>query len=1475
MEDRIVQTHSLKQIIDMMFPDKLNTKSLSAVMTSLKKHRKVSLKEIADLILFVADTSHRNWNIEMILTCINDSLENINWRGVFELFLESDLKIWNTEYLYTIVDSWVHISGIITVPYEIFFRKWDNRDNQIEFLRILLESDEKRTQVYSNIFFEKLVTKEDLENSKCKRSIEYESNFNSVELFKCLKEIDGVEIMELIRERSPEYCLLGLAAVQPFQETIFDELIVSFSEGVTSQFIYYLLFLRYRSSILHSFARVCNTISLTRILDILLEHKMLPIITEVPEPVDFCYDIIILSSRRDHLNLEIWFSNNLKKHSVSFIKYLGNKLIVNADKDLNSNLNTFIKADSLKPDSEIFPFNRTIVNTVIKILDSNAKDLSEESLNIVREIKSKLLDFKSFEKPNHSDRATDFLADLMSSRIEIDESISKLNELIRGDEHSINFAKRIFALLIINYSSLYKLQNSDTMAVFFGELIKQKLLFKPILKMALHQIKNSLRFPESDREYAFAFRILEVFFAELPEFFFEIEDIESVKYGLIKKELIIVDEDTQREIDLDDLLNIVFTKDDDISGVDDYIEKGIINAIDNLKISSSCSVNYYISFDDSILSSTGTTTAGQVCKYIYKHLDSKKINGYFNYCFLQKDSFKDLVIEKGFSLLKLFFTYKIQDELAYCATLGSFLGSLLIGQNKPVILDIFDFRSFILKSIEYRRISITVYFVTNFLKEGKNSLIFVPKNPWLMSMLDLLSELYSCTLINVRQKISELFTHFNLKLIHKPSKRMKTHLVKYSIDYEGVLRQVISLALDFSVREICNKIVKMCFSVAKNTAIALFDKLYGENRFFLFRNLLVNLTRSYIHISAQEPLKASMCGNITHFLKLGMNELPLESVYTIVTNNLFICCSIIEKAGITQANEVVSSLFNQLLANEKNQLSNIATLDPKNSLKVLSESCFVEKTNIRSIENIEYQEIRNFLIAIGRKMPAKKRDFISEEWPSLLEPERVNNFRKLLITISQSSEKDEMCLSLCKYLVGHALKTECSEEFVFEFIESIFELSAKCKREVVGWLIYSEDPKRFNLQLIKKFIEFDFICLEELDQSLKKLLETEEQRILSFTLDLLSLLMFQEIKYCTVYDFIYTIEALNRMNENPRVFEFFKKIESGMMRFQDTLPEQDAFEDFLKNFKYEISPEQYLPLFKEKYKMENLNFSSAFKISWHHFVLFSGSFRFFKIDVLAAIVREDLYLYLKESLKYLVQAYSKSHYLFFMFYCRFFVKILDIVENTIENRILIWKILELFSPSNLPSFITQYIEILNHPFCVKYLDRNEGFFVAKELLESLKLNPKLEPIVTDFFTRNIEFFRKFSIYLSYICPEEFVNIKNIFNQSRPKALEKCSNSFFNSFYMLSKHTRPYCAYNDLIDHLCELNPITSFALENLKVLVDKKVAIKEIVCTLMIRTAARLPPPGIKSAFEEITKKTEIKEVVAEYGKKIFNKLSN
>lgn len=156
-----------------------------------------------------------------------------------------------------------------------------------------------------------------------------------------------------------------------------------------------------------------------------------------------------------------------------------------------------------------------------------------------------------------------------------------------------------------------------------------------------------------------------------------------------------------------------------------------------------------------------------------------------------------------------------------------------------------------------------------------------------------------------------------------------------------------------------------------------------SHRFFLFRNFFVNLTKSLIHLSAQEPLKASICGNLTNFIKLSLNEVSIDEIIKIANRNLNTCCYFIEKVGVTQVNEIASQVYekineqvvNSILTNSS--LTNISTSTSISSepflnklafnLKIVSQSNFTEKTHVRSIDNSEYQEIRSFLIQIGRK----------------------------------------------------------------------------------------------------------------------------------------------------------------------------------------------------------------------------------------------------------------------------------------------------------------------------------------------------------------------------------------------------------------------------------------------------------------------------------------------------------------------------
>lgn len=1484
MEEKIIQKYSLKQMLDRIWPDFIS--KFPVYLKILKSKRVVSIREIADLILFLADTSHREWDLEMIMKAIGES-ENINWREVFEKFLETDLKIWNTEYLYTLIDTWVNISGIITVPYEIFFKKWPNRENQIEFFKILLESDHNKTQIYSNIFFEKLVTKE---QTGTLRDMKYESNFNCVELFHALRDIDAYEILEYIQGASPEYFVLGLARLYPAYQEMFEEGLLKLPNGSAA----FPVLLSSFTPLFHVLHEMKHKITLTRLLDILLEHKALPRLTEVIEPYELSFDIAILSSRRDHLNLELWLGNllgrNNEAHKVhALVSYLESKT-----------------------QGDLSPLTPSVYAVLFKVLKNFPEFVTEETLLKIKD---------SLERDSSVDKGVSFITEIINNNVE--DSLSAIQGLLQSKtEEDLQLTKRIFSLLIDNYCYLFRLPNSDKIALFFGELIKNKLLLKPFSRIFLALIKHSLLCPGSEREFLFALKILEIFFNFVPSFYNEIHENESIVKMLIKKDLLIIDEDNQKLVSLSELVRVLNIT-DDISQVD----------LASIKEAAVRSIIKTTKFNFVMNNKVSKITNNQIILFAFSNL-SHDNNGLFSRCVLaQPEYFRESFMRSGFMLLNSFFNYKLEDELLYVTNLGSLLGAITIGINRPVNLNLFDFGAFISKGVEQRRLHLCLSFVSSFLKQG--TFIFKPFNPWVVNILDTLSEIYAFSLKDIRKCIKDLFMHFNLEIVHKETfkrdKFKRNCFVNYNIEYEGIKKQVIMASLDFSIREICNRIIKTCLTVTSNTAVKTFlnrtetgskvdehkrisfrafkesvalngldeslfydnEYLFENNNYKMFKNLFINLSRSLIHISSQEPLKASMCGNISHFLKLSALEIPLDGVYEIISKNLKICCGIIEKAGVTAASEMASSLYLKSIHSDNNTdiCGNASSLYHKsihsdkssdnstdicgnsssniysNSLRILDDPVYYEKTFIKNIENVEYQELRTFLLQIGNKIKSsnsakttisidRKDDDIYHSsilFTNLLNESlslnnRINNFDRMLQMVSTAPDKDEQCLSLCKYLIGHVLKKE-SPKFVYEFIFKIFNVSVKTRQEVVSWLIYSTDIKKFNIPLILKFIEYDFLCVEEFDQSLSRFLKMEDgsDKFLGFILNLLNSLILSNIRLCTVYDFIYTIEVLNKMNENPRVFDFFKKIETEMLKFNES--DDSTFDSFVKSCKFANSC--FLSSFMKFNKDRPLSFRSAFRSCYLHFVLYSGSYRYFKVDILSTLVKMDFHMNLRESLKFFVQALAKRHCLFFHFFCRFIVRVLDTADDTPENRVLFWKFLNII---NVPSFICQFLEVLSHKFVVRYFEKGEFFYILKSLFECLHYNRNLENSIYLFFSSNMTHFKKWAYYLNILCPDYCVDLKNLFNITKIKDYTK------------------RMTYVELIDSLGDQG--YQHYLEILKGLLDKGINTREIILTVLCRLNSTNAPMGIKQFAEEITKRMDVKDIVSEYNAKYFNKMT-
>ncbi|KAI5149302.1 hypothetical protein ENBRE01_0819, partial [Enteropsectra breve] len=413
------------------------------------------------------------------------------------------------------------------------------------------------------------------------------------------------------------------------------------------------------------------------------------------------------------------------------------------------------------------------------------------------------------------------------------------------------------------------------------------------------------------------------------------------------------------------------------------------------------------------------------------------------------------------------------------------------------------------------------------------------------------------------------------------------------------------------------------------------------------------------------------------------------------------------------------------------------------------------------------------------------------------------------------------------------------------------------------------------------FVEYDLMNICEFDQALARRLAAcgpdnssfcEDEivnysnaalnKVISYVVDFLSSVMLDEYKYCTVYDFIHTIEMLNKMNDDPRIFEFFKNIEGKIMKFSEQL-DQD--------FENAVAAELVGPADRNVYK-GTINIRAAFRSAWQHFVVNDGAYKYAKIDILAKFAANRLYQCLNESLEFLVQAYSNQQYLFYLFYCRFITKILDCISDTAENKLIIWAFVELLAPEVIPSFTAQYLEILKHEYLGKYLERPEAWFIFKNIIRLLKYNREYELCITDFFQRKNFYTKRYNLYLSFLCPEYCVALKNLFNCLRiKKEIDRNGNEFFGAYYNLYRGTAEIYSYAVLIDHLNENGVITNAAIQELNSMIDRNERVSEIVLSLILRSRGANVPQGITSAVNTILKRDDLKETVKKYNE-LFNK---
>ena len=97
---------------------------------------------------------------------------------------------------------------------------------------------------------------------------------------------------------------------------------------------------------------------------------------------------------------------------------------------------------------------------------------------------------------------------------------------------------------------------------------------------------------------------------------------------------------------------------------------------------------------------------------------------------------------KSANLLNSEKTLQSSSERAILKNLGSWLGSLTLARNKPIMYKNLSFKDLLLEGYDSNRLIVAIPFVCKILEACSKSMVFKPPNPWLMAVISLLVELY-------------------------------------------------------------------------------------------------------------------------------------------------------------------------------------------------------------------------------------------------------------------------------------------------------------------------------------------------------------------------------------------------------------------------------------------------------------------------------------------------------------------------------------------------------------------------------------------------------------------------------------------------------------------------------------------------------------------------------------------------------------
>jgi len=312
------------------------------------------------------------------------------------------------------------------------------------------------------------------------------------------------------------------------------------------------------------------------------------------------------------------------------------------------------------------------------------------------------------------------------------------------------------------------------------------------------------------------------------------------------------------------------------------------------------------------------------------------------------------------------------------------------------------------------------------------------------------------------------------------------------------------------------------------------------------------------------------------------------------------------------------------------------------------------KAQIISQENAkESHQIQQCLEKINQiisELEKAVKEATEKSYEELTEKSKVKVLiSQILPTVSKPNSSEEITFHLSQKIMQLLYKSESTfeREVYAVILESLCEFSKKVKGEVVAWLLYSEEERKYDIDVTYVLLKIKLINHVELDMQLARVIEnSKKDNIIEFAADLIKKVLFDEPSIAQYKDYINTIRVFGFISQpSDKIKDLLKDINLSIYKpieeiDKNSYPIDEKFKlyftEWIKLYKSQLTSEksqaEYIIQLHEKNELRNENNSSLFfRICTEYCISLDPETKSVNVDAINAYARL-IVLYIRYSI---------------------------------------------------------------------------------------------------------------------------------------------------------------------------------------------------------------------------------------------------